>query len=232
MSTSPSVRSGAGGRIGARPSVRARLAQLVEQGTLNPLVTGSSPVAGITISRPERPFGGNFGGNCPARRAVPRGSVVWGPLSTAPTGCAVATAAALEATGPSNDLGSRVTRFRGRRVLALCMAPTSTLVRDSDGLVGDVPPMAEPPLLISIPEAARLLSCSSGLVKLMIRRGQLRPVKLGRLTRISRAQLTEKFLTEQGISACTTPLAMLQFCGSPPLPTARRVGALRRKRHG
>jgi hypothetical protein len=61
------------------------------------------------------------------------------------------------------------------------MSSTALLPRHDDGLVGEAPtPTAEPPLLITIPETARLLSCSSDLVKLMIRRGELQPVKLGR----------------------------------------------------
>ena len=113
------------------------------------------------------------------------------------------------------------------------MASTALLPRHDDGLAtGDAPPMAEPPLLITIPETARLLSCSSGLVKLMIRRGQLQPVKLGRLTRIPRAQLHAKFVVPQGIYPCNPSQEVLQFCGSSPLLTARRVGALKRKRHG
>jgi excisionase family DNA binding protein len=43
-----------------------------------------------------------------------------------------------------------------------------------------------PPLLVSLDEAARLLACSRSMVKLMIRRGQIRTVKIGRLTRIPR----------------------------------------------
>jgi excisionase family DNA binding protein len=113
------------------------------------------------------------------------------------------------------------------------MASTALLPRHDDGLVGDAPPTtAEPPLLITIPETARLLSCSSGLVKSMIRRGQLQPVKLGRLTRIPRAQLHAKFLTGQGISPCNAPQELLQSCGSSPRLTVRRVGAMKRNRHG
>jgi excisionase family DNA binding protein len=90
--------------------------------------------------------------------------------------------------------GRRVPRGARPRVLGLCMASTALLPRHDDGLVGDdaPPPTAEPPLLITIPETARLLSCNAGLVKLMIRRGELQPVKLGRLTRIPRAQLPQK----------------------------------------
>jgi excisionase family DNA binding protein len=113
------------------------------------------------------------------------------------------------------------------------MASTALLPRHDDGLVGDAPPpTAEPPLLITIPETARLLSCSSGLVKLMIRRGELQPVKLGRLTRIPRAQLHAKFVTAEGNSPCNAPQEVIQCCGSSPLLTVRRVGALKRKRDG
>jgi len=49
------------------------------------------------------------------------------------------------------------------------------------------------PILVPIAEAARLLSCSTSLVKLMIRRGEIRTVKLGRLTRIPRAHLEDLF---------------------------------------
>lgn len=55
----------------------------------------------------------------------------------------------------------------------------------------DVVQAAPPPILVSLDEAARLLSCSRSMVKLMVRRGEIPTVKLGRLTRIPRGQVEE-----------------------------------------
>ena len=92
-------------------------------------------------------------------------------------------------------------------------------------------PTGEPPILVTIGETARLLSCSPGLVKLLIRRGQLHPVKLGRLTRIPRVQLIAMFVPAEQQCSCNRPPEQLQSCGSPAPQMPRRVGALKRNRH-
>jgi excisionase family DNA binding protein len=56
---------------------------------------------------------------------------------------------------------------------------------------GAGPVLTTPSLLVAVAEAARLLSCSRTTVKLLIRRGEIRAVKLGRLTRIPRRHLDE-----------------------------------------
>jgi len=92
-------------------------------------------------------------------------------------------------------------------------------------------PTGDPPILITIGETARLLSCSPGLVKLLIRRGQLQPVKLGRLTRIPRVQLIAMFVPAEQQSSRNPESESLQLCSSPARETPRRVGALKRNRH-
>ena len=52
-------------------------------------------------------------------------------------------------------------------------------------------PAATLPLLVSIDEAARLLACSRTTLKVLIRRGDIRALKVGRLTRIPRMALEE-----------------------------------------
>ena len=89
------------------------------------------------------------------------------------------------------------------------------------------------PILVPIAEAARLLSCSASLVKLMIRRGEIRTVKLGRLTRIPRTHLEDLFSKAE--MSGENPLA-LPPSRSPESarhrPEHRRVGALTRRRRG
>jgi excisionase family DNA binding protein len=53
------------------------------------------------------------------------------------------------------------------------------------------PAQITPPLLVSIDEAARLLACSRTTLKVLIRRGEIRALKVGRLTRIPRRLLEE-----------------------------------------
>jgi excisionase family DNA binding protein len=45
------------------------------------------------------------------------------------------------------------------------------------------------PVLLTIEETARLLSCGTTLIKVMIRTRRIRIVKVGRLTRIPRAEV-------------------------------------------
>jgi hypothetical protein len=112
-------------------------------------------------------------------------------------------------------------------------ASTALLPRHDDGLDGESPPpMAEPPLLITIPETVRLLSCSAGLVKLMIRRGQLQPVKFRPTHAHSTGSIAREVPYGRRQVPCNASQELLQFCASSPLLTARRVGALKRKRHG
>jgi excisionase family DNA binding protein len=89
------------------------------------------------------------------------------------------------------------------------------------------------PILVPIGEAARLLSCSASLVKLMIRRGEIRTVKLGRLTRIPRSHLEDLFSRAE--KSGDNPLEL------PPSPSPEsahhrpehcRVGSLTRRRRG
>jgi excisionase family DNA binding protein len=89
------------------------------------------------------------------------------------------------------------------------------------------------PILVPISEAARLLSCSASLVKLMIRRGEIRTVKLGRLTRIPRAHLEELFSRseESGENPLALPPSRSPESAHHP-PEHRRVGALTRRRRG
>jgi excisionase family DNA binding protein len=93
----------------------------------------------------------------------------------------------------------------------------------------ETPPQA--PLLVTIPEAARLLACSVSLVKLMIRRGDLAAVKVGRLTRLHHAQLIQRFSPPEifgGDPHCCPPRSTPEFA-SPPV--RHRVGSRRRSGH-
>jgi excisionase family DNA binding protein len=89
----------------------------------------------------------------------------------------------------------------------------------------------EAPLLVTIPEAARLLSCSVSLVKLMIRRGELPIVKVGRLTRVHHAQLAHQFSQPEmfgdGRHGC--PPSSTRESASQPV--RYRVGSRRRSGH-
>ena len=89
----------------------------------------------------------------------------------------------------------------------------------------------EAPLLVTIPEAARLLSCSVSLVKLMIRRGELPIVKVGRLTRVHHAQLAHQFSPPEmfgDVPHCCPPPNARESANQP---VRHRVGSRRRSGH-
>ena len=64
------------------------------------------------------------------------------------------------------------------------------------------------PLLVSIDEAARLLACSRTTLKLLIRRGDIRALKVGRLTRIPR-RLLEDYVVAMAAGERRTPVVEL-----------------------
>jgi excisionase family DNA binding protein len=93
------------------------------------------------------------------------------------------------------------------------------------------------PLLVTIGEASRLLTCSRSMVKVMIARGEIAVVKLGRLTRIPRSALEEiadvsRSAGRAGSFADTYTALSEQLEYGLRFPPHRRVGALTRKRRG
>ena len=70
-------------------------------------------------------------------------------------------------------------------------------------------------MLLTIEETARLLNCGTTLIKVMIRTDRIRFVKLGRLTRIPRAEIDG--LVDGAISmSATRPVAVVGLKAPPP----------------
>lgn len=87
------------------------------------------------------------------------------------------------------------------------------------------------PLLVTIPEAARLLSCSVSMVKVMIRRRELPIVKVGRLTRVHHAQLTHQFSPPEIFGDARHSCPPASSPESANRPVRHRVGSRRRSAH-
>jgi excisionase family DNA binding protein len=81
-------------------------------------------------------------------------------------------------------------------------------------------------VLLTVEAAARLMSCGTTLVKEMLRRGELRAVKLGRLTRIPRSHL-EAVIDDLFVASREPSLTL-----PPEPPSARRKGMRRRSGRG